>query len=94
MPTQLTKPVSRETAKIVSGLPVILTIAPLGAQDEARIGVRLKGQQTQYTALLSDVYRLLALWHATKVMSAKRQARKDGVPWARARKAFLAANSI
>ena len=59
----LTKPVSWETAKIVSGLPVILTIAPCGSQAEARIGVRLKGERRAYVMLLSDVYRLAAFQH-------------------------------
>lgn len=94
MPTLLTKPVARETAKIVSGAPVILTIAPLGSQSEARIGVRLKGTRTQYVVLLSDLYRLAALWHGQKEAAAKRAARKAGIPWRKARQAFLRENSI
>lgn len=94
MPTPLTKPVSRETAKLVGSLPVIVTIAPCGAQSEARIGFRLKGERKQYVVLVSDLYRIAALWHGQKESAAKREARRAGVPWARARKQFIAANSI
>lgn len=92
--TTLTKPVSRETAKRISNRAVIVTVAPCGAQSEARIGVRLKGERTQYTATLSDLYRVLALWHGNKERSAKLEARRAGIPWCRARLAFLKANSI
>lgn len=94
MPTKLTKPVTRETAKLVARKPVILTIAPCGSQDEARIGVRLKGQRTQYVATLSGIYNLLALWHGNKEKTARREARKNGIPWRIARRRFIAENSI
>lgn len=94
MSTLLTKPVSRETAKVVSGSPVILTIAPCGSQSEARIGVRLKGSRAQYVVLLSDIYRLAALWHGQREAAAKRAARQAGIPWRRARLAFIRSNSI
>lgn len=94
MPTLLTKPVSRLTAKIIRQRAVILTIAPCGAQDEARIGVRLKGERTQYVVNLSDLYRVAALWHGQKESAAKREARRAGIPWRRARVAFMKLNSI
>lgn len=92
--TPLTKPVSRQTAKIIKSKPVVVTIAPCGAQDEARIGVRLKGERTQYTATLSDLYRVLALWHGNKERAAKTAARRAGISWRRARLAFIRENSI
>jgi hypothetical protein len=92
--TKLTKPVERETAKLVGNLPVILTIAPCGSQSEARIGLRLKGRRTQYVVALSDIYRMAALWHGQKEAAARTAARKAGVPWKSAKKQFLAANSI
>ena len=92
--TQLLKPISRKTAKIVSGLPVVLTLAPCGSNPDARVGVRLAGQRTQYTALLSDLYRVMALWHGQKEAAAKRAARKNGVSWRIARKTFIRENSI
>jgi hypothetical protein len=94
MATPLNKPVSRETAKTISGRPVIITISPLGSQSEARIGLRLKGTRTQYVCLLSDVYRLAALWHGRKYSDAKRAARRAGVPWQRAKQQFNRENSI
>lgn len=94
MATKLTKTVSRETNKTVSGKNVIILVAPLGAQDDARIGMRLKGQRTQYTGLVSDIYRVLALWHGQKLAAAKKQARRDGVPWRKAKKLFEQANRI
>jgi IS5 family transposase len=92
--TKLLKPVSRQTNKRVNGRPVVLTIAPCGSQDEALIGVRLLGTRRQYVVRLSDVYRVAALWHGQKESSARRDARKCGVSWARARKAFYQQNSI
>jgi hypothetical protein len=89
--TKLTKPVQRETAKTYSARPVIVTLSPCG-DDEALIGLRLKGTRTQYTARLSDVYRLAALWHGQAEATAKRQARKLGVPWRTAKKQFEKGN--
>lgn len=94
MPTELTKPVSRETAKVVSGRNVIVTIAPCGSQSEARIGLRLKGKRTQYVCALSDLYRMAALWHGQKESAARKAARKNGIRWATAKKLFLQENSI
>ncbi len=92
--TQLAKPVSRQTAKRIGKRHVIITVAPCGSQEEARIGLRLKGTRTQYVVLLSDLYRLAALWHGQKEATAKRTARKNGVPWKSAKKQFIAANSL
>lgn len=94
MATKLTKPVSRETAKLVGSRPVIVTIAPAGAQTEALIGLRLSGKRTQYVCALSDVYRMAALWHGQKEAAAKRAARKSGTPWRIARKQFITENTI
>lgn len=93
--TRLTSKVIRETAKTVSGRPVIVVIAPCGgSQDEARIGFRLKGKRAQYVMLLSDCYRIAALNYANKEAQAKRAARKAGVPWRRARIEFVRQNTI
>ncbi len=94
MATKLNSAVERETAKTISNRAVIITIAPCGAQSEARVGLRLKGKRTQYTATVSDLYRVLALWHGQREVAAKRDARKNGVPWKRAKKVFLQNNSI
>jgi len=92
--TKLTKPVHRLTAALIQRRPVVLTIAPCGSQDEARIGFRLKGRRTQYVALLSDLFRMAALWHGQKEAKAKREARKAGVPWRSAKKHFIRNNSL
>lgn len=92
--TLLSKPVSRETNKTVSGKNVIVTLAPAGAQPEALIGLRLKGKRTQYVAALSDVYRMAALWHGQKEASAKKAARKAGISWRIAKRQFIKQNSI
>lgn len=94
MATKLLKPVQRETAKTYLSRPVIITLAPAGSQNEALIGLRLKGKRTQYVAALSDVYRMAALWHGQKEAAARRAARKNGVSWRVAKKQFTAANSI
>jgi hypothetical protein len=94
MITKLTKPVSRITAYRVTGNPVVMMMAPLGSQADARLGLRLLGKRTQYVARVSDLYRILAAWHGNKERSAKRDARRMGISWQTARKKFLADNSI
>jgi hypothetical protein len=92
--TTLTKPISRETAKVVSRRPVIVTLAPCGGQSEALIGFRLKGERTQYTMTVSDAYRLSALWFGQKLTAAKKAARKAGIPWRQAKRAFDQSNRL
>jgi len=92
--TPLNKPIHRETAKRIGSRAIIVTIAPAGSQAEAFIGVRLKGQRTQYVLALSDVYRIAALTYAGKAAVAKRQARKQGIPWRVAKRQFVQQNSI
>lgn len=92
--TLLSKPVSRETAKTYGSRPVIVTLAPAGSQSEALIGLRLRGTRTSYVIQLSDVYRYASLIFGQKMAAAKRAARKAGVPWKRAKRQFLADNSI
>ena len=93
--TKLTKSVSRESANVVKGRNIIVTIAPCGgSQAETRIGLRLKGQRIQYVVALSDVYRMAALWYGQKEANAKRLARKNGVSWRVARKQFIAENTL
>ena len=58
------------------------------------IGLRLKGKRTQYVCALSDVYRMAALWHGQKEAKARREAKKFGIPWKRAKKDFSVANTI
>lgn len=94
MATKLTKPVSRETSKIVSHRPIIVTLAPSGSQSEALIGLRLKGQRTGYVCALSSIFTLAAMWHGQKVSAAKKEARRNGEPWSKAKKRFDAANRI
>jgi hypothetical protein len=94
MATKLTQWVTRETTKRIGKRPVLVTLAPAGSQDEALIGLRLKGKRTQYVCALSDVYRLAALWHGQKEANAKRAARKAGIPWKRAKHDFERANAI
>ena len=76
--TTLTKPVSRETGRKVGTRAIIVTLAPAGSQNEALIGLRLKGQRTQYVVALSDVFRLAALWHGQKMTAAKRAYDQSG----------------
>lgn len=92
--TKLTKPVQRETNKTYQSLPVIVTIAPAGSQDDALLGFHLKGRRTQYVVALSDIYRLAALWYGQKEAMARKAARKAGVPWGRAKREFVRANSL
>lgn len=94
MPTPLNKPVIRETNKVVSGRPVILTIAPAGSQSDALIGLRLKGTRTQYVTALSKLYIMAAMWHGEKLKAAKKAARKNGIAWRIAKKQFERDNSI
>ena len=92
--TKLTKKISRETNKHVGKRTVIVTLAPAGSQNEALIGLRLKGKRTMYVIALSDVYRYAALQYGYKESVARRKARKNGVPWKQAKKDFIRENSI
>jgi hypothetical protein len=92
--TPLLKPISRETAKVVSRRPVIVTLAPCGSESEALIGFRLKGTRCTYLLALSDAYRMAAMVHGRKVALAKKEARRNGVPWRRAKRAFDQANRL
>ncbi len=79
--TTLTKPVSRVTAKRISGRQVILTIADCGSQPDARIGANV------------DEVLVLAV-HGQMLAGAKRSARQSGTPWRVAKKQFIAQNTI
>ncbi len=92
--TKLTKKVTRETNRKVGKRAVIVTLAPAGSQNEALIGLRLKGTRTQYVCPLSDIYRMAALWHGQKEAAARRTARKNGVSWRTAKKDFARTNSL
>lgn len=92
--TKLTKPVARETNKTYNSRAVIVTLAPAGSQAEALIGLRLKGTRTQFICAVSDIYRTAAMWHGQKLTAAKREARKNGIPWRIAKKEFVRKNSI
>ena len=67
---------------------------PAGSQDEAFIGLRLFGTLTEYRVALSDLYRVAALWHGQREAIARRDARRLGIPWKRAKVAFQRANAI
>lgn len=92
--TPLSKPVHRLTQKRIGSKQIIVTLAPCGSQEEALIGLRIKGQRTQYVVTVSDVYRWAALTHGNKERIAKSKARKEGVPWRQAKKQFVKANTI
>lgn len=92
--TKLEKPIHRVTDKVMSHRNVVLTVAPGSESREVLIGVRLLGTRTQYVTTLSDVFRMAALNYATKISAAKRAARKEGVPWRIAKKAFQRNNTI
>lgn len=92
--TKLTKPVSRETTRQSSRRNIIVTLAPAGGQNEALVGFRLKGTRTQYVCTLSSLFQMAALWHGQKEQRARREARKNGVPWKLVKKQFISANSL
>lgn len=92
--TPLNRPVHRLTRKLDRNKPIIVTLAPCGSQDEALIGLRRKGERTQYVVTISDVYRWAALAHGNKERIARVKARKDGIAWRRAKKDFVRNNSI
>ena len=92
--TALSSPVRRVTAARYCSRNLVVIIAACGGQPEARIGVRQKGKRTAYTATVSDFYRWAASLYAAKERSAKRAARKQGLPWKQAKKRFIAENTI
>ncbi len=72
--TKLTKPISRETNRKYRSRPVVVTLAPAGSENEALIGLRLKGERVQYVVALSSLYQMAALWHGQAEAKAKREA--------------------
>lgn len=88
--TALTYPVSRIT--IVRGIkrPVIVTLIPCHGERDTLLSLRTARHRVPYVMTLADCYRLAALWHGNKERSAKSAARKEGVPWQKARRTFLA----
>lgn len=93
MATKLTKPVQRETSNTYRGRPIILTIAP-GPTGETILGMRRKGERTEYLMLLSDAYRISAMRHGTAEKAAKKSARRAGIPWKQAKREFLRGRRI
>lgn len=92
--TRLTKPVSRLTAKESKGRPIVITIAPLQNERDALIGLRLRGTRQEYVIPVSAIWVYAAMRHGQREQAARKAARKDGVPWRRARVKFLRDNSI
>ncbi len=92
--TELTKPIHRLTNKYIGSRRIVLTVAPGSETRETLIGTRLLGTRTQYVITLSDVHRSAALIYANKEKAARKQARKDGIPWKTARLAFRRNNTI
>lgn len=92
--TPLTKPVSRITANRYAGRPIVVTLGPCGGQSESLIELRLLGRRTAYILKLSDCFRLAALWHGQAEAKAKRDARRMGIPWRKAKRAFLDSRRI
>jgi hypothetical protein len=93
--TKLNCKLSREMVKArAKARPIILTLSPGTDSRDDLLGMRLKGTRTTYIGRVLDLYRMLALWHANKIMAAKRQARRNGVPWRVARVNFQRQNSL
>lgn len=92
--TKLTKPVHRITDRKYGKRNIVVTVAPAGAQNEALIAFRLLGTRCQYVCAVSSLFTLAAMWHGQKEAKAKREARKNGVPWRLAKKQFDASNRI
>lgn len=92
--TELTSPVRRLTKAKYGKKRVVVVLAPAGATDDAFIVFRLIGRRTQYVTAVSTLYRIAALWHGNKLASAKREARKRGVQWRKAKRQFERDNHI
>jgi hypothetical protein len=90
--TKLENPVTRVTTKRVSGRDVVVTLAPMHNADPV-FYFRLMGTRTSYPLSLSDAYRYAALIYGQKAAQARRQARREGIPWARAKRQFAATMS-
>lgn len=89
--TPLTYVVERVTPGDFASHRAPLAVALVPRPDNNPLLVmRLKGRRTGLVVTLADVYRVAALWHGQKEKRARCEARKNGVPWRRARKQFLA----
>lgn len=92
--TRLTKPVSRVTAKQSKGRPIVVTIAPLQDQSDALIGLRMLGTRSEYVIPVSAVWVYAAMRHGQRETAARKTARKNQIPWRKARLQFIKENSI
>jgi len=90
--TPLLKSIHRLSNKRIQGKPIVITLAPTGSGD--MIALRRLRERTQYIISLQEVYQMAALRYANKESAAKKQARKDGIPWKRAKASFVRANTI
>ena len=88
--TKLSKPVRRITPERFNKRNVVITIATASGGTETIIGLRLLGTREGMVVRLDDLYRTASLWHANRVMRAKKEARRNGVPWKKARRKLIA----
>lgn len=86
--TRLTKPIARVLTKDHGHYkkPIVITLLPGTDTRDDLVAMHLKGSRCKYVGRVDDLFRVLALWHASKVANAKRAARKAGIPWRQARK--------
>ncbi len=89
--TKLNKTVVRETPKLIQGRPIIVSLIPVPGISDAMISLRPKGTRFAYRGTVADIYRVLAQWHGAAEARARREARKQGIPWRVAKKAFCRA---
>ena len=91
MPTKLTADVIRATEGdfLYYRRPIVIGLHPVRDSGEALITLRLQGTREPLVGRISDVYRFLAAAQAQRLSKAKKEARKNGVPWKRAKKELL-----
>lgn len=73
---------------------IVITLIPGHGVRDDMIAMRLKGTRCPMLARVADVYRVIALWHGNKERIAKAKARKEGIPWRKAKRDFIKSNSI
>lgn len=92
--THLTKKFSRLSNHRVQGRRIVVSLVPGTEKRHDLVALRQLGRQTQYLVPVADIYRWGALIYANKEKAARSEARRNGVPWRKAKQQFKRDNTV
>lgn len=92
--TSLTKKISRLSNHRVQGRRIVVSLVPGTEKRHDLIALRQHGRRTQYLVPIADIYRMGAFIYGRLYSNAKREARRNGVPWRTAKKQFVRDHTV